>query len=64
MAPPGGSRRAGLLGGGAVIFVTAGSMMPCMSASGLRARRFADLWLAQWTRLAAAGGPDCWEAVP
>ncbi|HMM55701.1 MAG TPA: hypothetical protein PKC23_11870 [Candidatus Desulfobacillus sp.] len=34
-----------------------------MSASGLRARRFADVWLTQWPHLAAAGGPDCWGAV-
>ncbi len=34
-----------------------------MSASGLRARRFADVWLTQWPQLSVAGGPDCWGAV-
>ncbi|HMM55703.1 MAG TPA: hypothetical protein PKC23_11880 [Candidatus Desulfobacillus sp.] len=47
-----------------MIFVTVGSMMPCMPACGLSARRLAGVWLGQWLRLAAAGGPDCWGTVP
>ncbi len=34
-----------------------------MSASGMRARRFADVWLTQWPHLAAPGGPDHVGAV-
>jgi UDP-N-acetylglucosamine:LPS N-acetylglucosamine transferase len=34
-----------------------------MSSSGLRARRFADVWLTQWPHLASSDGPDCWGAV-
>lgn len=34
-----------------------------MSASGMRARRFADVWLTQWPHLAVAGGPAYFGAV-
>ena len=34
-----------------------------MSASGMRARRFADVWLTQWPHLAAPGGPAHFGAV-
>jgi hypothetical protein len=34
-----------------------------MSSSGLRARRFADVWLTQWPQLAGPDGPAHWGAV-
>jgi UDP-N-acetylglucosamine:LPS N-acetylglucosamine transferase len=34
-----------------------------MSASGVRARRFSDLWLTQWPQLQTAKGPAYWGAV-
>jgi UDP-N-acetylglucosamine:LPS N-acetylglucosamine transferase len=34
-----------------------------MSSSGLRAHRFADIWLTQWPQLSRQGGPDHWGAV-
>jgi hypothetical protein len=34
-----------------------------MSTSGMRARRFADVWLTQWPHLAVPGGPDHVGAV-
>lgn len=34
-----------------------------LSLSGLRAKRYADVWLTQWESLARAGGPDYWGAV-
>jgi hypothetical protein len=34
-----------------------------MSASGKRARRFADVWLTQWPQLRGACGPDFWGSV-
>jgi len=34
-----------------------------MSSSGLRARRFADVWLTQWPQLRGQHGPDHWGAV-
>jgi hypothetical protein len=34
-----------------------------MSLSGLRARRFCDVWLTQWPHLQKTGGPDFWGAV-
>jgi UDP-N-acetylglucosamine:LPS N-acetylglucosamine transferase len=34
-----------------------------MSSSGLRAKRFADVWLTQWPQLAGPGGPGHWGAV-
>ena len=34
-----------------------------ISLSGMRAKRFCDVWLTQWPHLQKAGGPDCWGAV-
>ena len=34
-----------------------------LSSSGLRARRFADVWLTQWNHLAGKDGPDFWGAT-
>jgi len=34
-----------------------------LSSSGMRARRFADLWLTQWPHLAGKAGPKFWGAV-
>jgi UDP-N-acetylglucosamine:LPS N-acetylglucosamine transferase len=34
-----------------------------MSASGLRARRFADVWLTQWAHIASPDGPQHYGAV-
>ncbi len=34
-----------------------------LSASGVQARRVADVWLTQWPHLAAPGGPEHWGAV-
>ena len=34
-----------------------------MSLSGMRAKRFCDVWLTQWPHLQGTGGPDCWGAV-
>lgn len=34
-----------------------------LSSSGMRARRFADLWLTQWPHLAGSAGPKFWGAV-
>jgi hypothetical protein len=34
-----------------------------LSLSGMRARRFCDVWLTQWPHLQRADGPDCWGAV-
>jgi hypothetical protein len=34
-----------------------------MSASGQRARRFADVWLTQWPQLRRPDGPEFWGAV-
>jgi len=34
-----------------------------MSASGKRARHFADVWLTQWPQLQRADGPEFWGAV-
>jgi hypothetical protein len=34
-----------------------------LSSSGMRARRFADVWLTQWPQLAGPNGPGHWGAV-
>lgn len=34
-----------------------------LSLSGMRAKRFCDVWLTQWQHLQRTGGPDWWGAV-
>ncbi|MBH5398282.1 UDP-N-acetylglucosamine--LPS N-acetylglucosamine transferase [Bradyrhizobium sp. CNPSo 4010] len=34
-----------------------------LSLSGMRAKRFCDVWLTQWPHLQRTGGPDWWGAV-
>jgi len=34
-----------------------------LSLSGMRVKRFCDVWLTQWPHLHRTGGPDCWGAV-
>jgi len=34
-----------------------------MSSSGMRARRYADVWLTQWPHLRGDEGPDFWGSV-
>ena len=47
----------GRLLGARTIWVDSIANADSMSLSGLRARRFADLWLTQWPHLASEGGP-------
>ena len=34
-----------------------------ISLSGMRAKRFCDVWLTQWPHLQRTDGPECWGAV-
>lgn len=34
-----------------------------LSSSGQKAKRFADVWLTQWSHLADEQGPKCWGSV-
>ena len=34
-----------------------------LSASGMQARHFADVWLTQWPHLSKPGGPEYWGSV-
>ncbi len=44
--------------GAHTIWVDCAAHAEAMSPAGLRARRFADLWLTQWRHLKRRGGPD------
>jgi UDP-N-acetylglucosamine:LPS N-acetylglucosamine transferase len=49
--------RLGKLFGARTIWIDSVANVEGMSLSGIRARKFADLWLTQWPHLAIAGGP-------
>lgn len=49
--------RLGKLFGARTIWIDSVANVEGMSLSGVRARKFADLWLTQWPHLAIAGGP-------
>lgn len=49
--------------GSRTVWIDSIANVECMSLSGQKARRFADLWLTQWEHLAQDGGPECRGAV-
>jgi UDP-N-acetylglucosamine:LPS N-acetylglucosamine transferase len=53
----------GRLLGAKTIWIDSIANSETLSTSGMRARRWADVWLTQWEHLAGQNGPEYWGTV-